>query len=462
MRKMSEPTVKRRPMIDFEEFERRLRKPLSLSQGDNDLLAELARFGGGQVDPHIDDPYKSLFEPQSRQAAGAVRAGQDGEEKERAKSEPLIRGDFASIEAGLLGADLPEGEMSSSANLVLDHRDEMAGEAHLPYPEPYPEDANEASAYEAIRSRRPLYVMTAMIVAGVAGIFASFAFKGAVSTQDAVATIKAIDGPVKVQPEAAPGNDNPGQDPTILGGLPQEPPVAAVSNIDQPSDLSVQTGTAEGQGSPQSTAAGVAGGAAGVAIPTPPAQAQAPSSAEPQSIAELIEPKRVKTVSVRPDGTVNDTPPPVATHAAHAPAAVHPPPAPAAKAATPKTAARVAAVPKPVAGSARANPSSPQTTVASPQTTVAPKAKTPEGSSGTFAVQLAAPATEQEARDLASRLLQKYSAELAGFQPSIKKAAVRGKTAYRIRVGGLTSRDQATALCQKVQSSGGNCFVAKN
>jgi cell division protein FtsN len=58
--------------------------------------------------------------------------------------------------------------------------------------------------------------------------------------------------------------------------------------------------------------------------------------------------------------------------------------------------------------------------------------------------------------------MQKYSAEFAGFEPSIQKAAVGGKPVYRIRVGGLTSRDQATALCQKVQSSGGNCFVAKN
>src|SRR5262249_6728040 len=151
----------------------------------------------------------------------------------------------------------------------------------------------------------------------------------------------------------------------------------------------------------QSTTAGATRGAAAVTVPAPPAQAQARSSAEPQSIAELIEPKRVKTVSVRPDGTVlpNDAPPPVA---AQAPAAVRPPSPPAAKAATPKTAARVAAVPKPAAGSvARANPS---------QTTVAPKAKTAEGSSGTFAVQLAAPATEQEARELESRLLQKYSA----------------------------------------------------
>jgi SPOR domain len=456
MRKMSEPTVKRRPMIDFEEFERRLRKPLSLSQEDYDPLAELARFGGGQVEPYIDDPYRSMFEPQGRQAAGVGRAEQEqSEAKERPKPEPFIRGDFASIEAGLLGADLPEDAMSDPENIVLDHREEMDGAEPFAYADA--EQSDEASAsYEAIRSRRPLYVMAAMIVAGVAGIFASFAFKGAVSTQDEVATIRAIDGPVKVQPETAPGNDNPGQDATILGGLPQQPPVAAASNIDQPSDLSAQIGTAENQESSQGAVAAAGGGAAAVPVPAPPAQAQARPSTEPQSIADLIEPRKVKTVSVRPDGTVvaNDTPPSVAPAAAQAPAAVHPPAAPAARAATPKTAVRVATTPKPAAATARGN-----SQIA--QTTVAPKARAPEASR-TFAIQLAAPTTEQEARELQARLMQKYSAELAGFEPSIQKAAVGGKPVYRIRVGGLTSRDQATALCQKVQSSGGNCFVAKN
>src|SRR5437870_2565800 len=50
--KMSEPIVKRRPMIDLEEFERRLRKPLAANQGDDDPLAELARFVGEQEDPY--------------------------------------------------------------------------------------------------------------------------------------------------------------------------------------------------------------------------------------------------------------------------------------------------------------------------------------------------------------------------------------------------------------------------
>lgn len=455
---MSEPTVKRRPMIDFEEFEKRLRKPLSLGQEDDDPLAELARFGGGQVDPYLEDPYRSVFEPQTRQAAGALRAGQiHGEVKERASQEPLIRGDFSAIEAGLLGADLPEDAMSSAPTMVLDHRDEMDRADHLPYPEV--EDANEAStSYETIRSRRPLYVMAAMIIAGVAGIFASFAFKGAVSTQDDVATIKAIDGPVKVQPETSPGSDNPSEDPTILGGLPQQNPVAAVTNNDQPSDLTAQTGAAEGEVSSQNAVAASAGAAA-VPVPAPPAQAQPRSSAGPQSIAELIEPKKVRTVAVRPDGTrLPSDAPPAATQAGQAPA-VRPPsppvPKPVAKAANPKTAARVAAMPKPAGGSVRSTPQP-------AQTTVAPQVRTAEAAPRTFAVQLAAPFTEQEAREQQARLMQKYGSDLAGYQPSIQKAQVSGKPRYRVRFSGLTSRDQATALCEKVKSSGGNCFVAKN
>jgi hypothetical protein len=466
---MSEPIVKRRPMIDLEEFERRLRKPLSLNQEDLDPLAELARFVGGQEDPFREDPYKTVFEAQNRRPAGALRGGQDHDDvRERGVQEPLIRGDFASIEAGLLGADLPEDEFNPSANIVLDHSEEMDDAAHLPYPDTKG-DAGEASVpYEEIRSRRPLYVMAAMIIAGVAGIFASFAFKGTLSSPDEVATIKAVDGPVKVQPETATGNENPSQDATVLGGLPQQPPVAAVSNIEQPSDLSAQTEVAATPGSLQSSGARVAGGAANVPLPAPPAQAQPRSPNEPQSIAELIEPKKVKTVSVRPDSTLlpNDTPTRAAGRAVPAPIA-RPATAPEEKAVTPKTAVRVATTPKPAVEAGNGNP---QTA----QTSIAPKAKRPESvavhergqagepSSGTFAVQLAAPASEQEARDLQARLMQKFGSELAGFRPSIRKAEVGGKEVYRVRFSGAASREQATALCQKVQGSGGSCFVAKN
>jgi len=445
-------------MIDLEEFERRLRKPLSLSHQDNDPLAELARFGGGLDDAYGKDLYKDTFESQTRLANGALQAGRNekSELKGRGVQEPLIHGDFASIEAGLLGSEEALGPL---AQVVLDHRGETEEAGHSSFSGAM-DEANEASApYEEIRSRRPLYVMAAMIIAGIAGIFASFAFKGAISSPDEIATIKATDGPVKVRPETAAGSEAPAQDAAVLGGQPS-PPVAAVSTIEQPADMSAQSERTEHQGD---TAAESAGAAANVPVPAPPVLAQNAPAGQPQTIAELIEPKKVKTYTVRPDGTLVANEPPQTAPRAPSPPAGRTAPPPAAKAATPKTAARAGTTPNPASVAANGNP---QTA----QTSVLPKAKHPDTAAkgqgaaapGTFAVQLAAPGSEQEARALQLRLMQKYGAELGGFQPSIRKAEVGGREVYRVRFTGAASREQAEALCQKVHSEGGSCFVAKN
>ncbi|MGI8569978.1 MAG: SPOR domain-containing protein [Methylocella sp.] len=469
---MSEPIVKRRPMIDLEEFERRLRKPLAANQGDDDPLAELARFVGEQEDPYREDPYKTVFEPLSRRPAGTSRSGPDhGEGEDLGAREPLIRGDFAAIEAGLLGAARHESGGNLSESEDLDGCEEAEGAEHWRYEDTAAGSREAGPPFEEIRSRRPLYVMAAMIVAGIVGIGATFAFKGAVSHQDEVATIRAADGSAKIQPEtAAAGTEIPNQDASILGGSPQPPPVAVVNNVEQPADLSAQANVPEAQADPPRAIAGLATGAASVPVPAPPAQAQPQSSNGPLSIAELIEPKKVKTVSVRPDGTLlpNDTPPQVTAPTVPVPAA-RPAIASVAKAATPKSAARVATTPRPAAPDANANPQ-PRTSAAAKAKRVeladtrdlAPAAGAPQASPGSFAVQLAAPGTEQEARETQVRLMKKFAAELAGFHTSIHKAAVGGKPVYRVRVPGFPSRDEAIALCLKLQSGGGNCFVAKN
>jgi hypothetical protein len=470
---MSEPIVKRRPMIDLEEFERRLRKPLAANQGDDDPLAELARFVGEQEDPYREDPYKTVFEPLSRRPAGTSRSGPDhGEGDERGAHEPLIRGDFAAIEAGLLGAARHESGENLSESEDLDGCEEAEGAEHWRHEDTAAGSREAGPPFEEIRSRRPLYVMAAMIVAGLAGIGASFGFKGAVSHQDEVATIMAADGPAKIQPEtAAAGTEIPVQDASILGGSPRQPPVAVVNNVEQPADLSVQANVPEAQADPPRTIAGLATGAASVPVPAPPAQAQPQPSTGPLSIAELIEPKKVKTVSVRPDGTLlpNDAPPQVTAPTVPVPAA-RPAVASVAKAATPKSAARVATTPGPAGPDANGIPQSARTSAAAKAKRVeladtrdpAPAAGLPQATAGSFAVQLAAPGTEQEARETQVRLMKKFAAELAGFHTSIHKAAVHGKPVYRVRVAGFPSRDEATAWCQKLQSGGGNCFVAKN
>jgi hypothetical protein len=226
----------------------------------------------------------------------------------------------------------------------------------------------------------------------------------------------------------------------------------------------------EAPANPPRTIDGLAG-AASVPVPAPPAQAQPQPSAEPLSIADLIEPKKVKTVSVRPDGTLlpNDAPPQVTAAAVPVPAA-RPTAASLAKAATPKSAARVATTPRSAAADANGNPQPSRTSVVAKAKRVeladargqTPVAGAEQAMPGSFSVQLAAPGTEQEARETEVRLTQKFAAELAGFHTSIHKAAVGGKPVYRVRVPGFASRDEAIALCQKVQSGGGHCFVAKN
>jgi hypothetical protein len=313
--------------------------------------------------------------------------------------------------------------------------------------------------------------MAAMIIAGIAGIGASFGFRGAVNNPAEITTIRAPDGPAKILPETVASADVSDRDASVLGGAPQQPPVAAVSNAEQPTDLSAQADVAAQVSNEPSTAvAGVATGAASVPVPPPPT-AQTQPQAPADSIAALIEPKKVKTVSVRPDGTLlpNDSPPQVAAPAVSMFPSARPSTPSSAKAVTPKSTARVATTPKSAAGPSAGAAQAARTTLAAKTKRLqvadaqgqAPVAGAP-AAPGSFAVQLAAPGTEQEARETQLRLMKKFGADLAGFHSSIHKAEVGGKPVYRVRIGGLSSRDEATNLCQKLQSGGGNCFVAKN
>jgi len=459
-------------MIDLEQFERRLRQPNAANRTDEDPLAELARLVG-----RTEDPYKSVFEPQtSHRAAEASEkhdfyeadawdeAERENFEAEVGAEEELSGGVYGSIEAAPHTDRLPQHEDAGLHPFQFDDQPEHWGfedeaAAHAgPAGEARYEPGYEHGYETEQRSRRPLYVMAAIIIAGVAGIGVSFALKGGSAPRE-IAMIKAADGPVKVEPETPTGADAPNQEASILNRTPQAAPVAVADATEQPVDLSHLPDRAP-------RAATTSAGAAGVAVPLSPSQgsAQSQTSIPSQSIAGLIEPKKVKTVAVRPDGTVlpNDAAPqtpsaaPLSSGHATAPAIAKP--------ATPKSTARVAAAPKPIAATGGGDVShaanSRPAQVADAQGALAPGAESPAGG-GAFSVQLAAPTSEQEARDIQARLIKKYGAGIPGFHPSIRKAVSGDKTVYRVRTVGL-SKDDATALCQKVQSGGGNCFVAKN
>jgi hypothetical protein len=221
-------------------------------------------------------------------------------------------------------------------------------------------------------------------------------------------------------------------------------------------------------------------------VPVPPPPAGTASTTN----TGFPEPKRVKTVSVRPDGSliVADASPAPANDPIGAMAAGRPLPTASGadsampKSATPKSTARVAATtPKVEAAAPGAGdqssatsplPGKPKVAIAAPKPKPAKVASAEDNASdaapvatastgGGFAVQLAAPASEQEARSASSRLGAKFADSLGGHRPAVVKAEVGDKSIYRVRVSSL-SREEAVSLCEKVKAKGGACFVAKN
>jgi Flp pilus assembly protein TadD len=78
--------------------------------------------------------------------------------------------------------------------------------------------------------------------------------------------------------------------------------------------------------------------------------------------------------------------------------------------------------------------------------------------SNTFSVQLGAFSTASNA-DAAWAKATKSNADLSRYSRAKSRVTVNKASLYRLAVTGFTSREDATRVCAKVQSSGGSCFV---
>jgi hypothetical protein len=108
---LSDVFTKRRPMIDWDELESRLCRPCSADQKDDDPLAELLRIIGGK-----DESHETHFEPKTPLSARVRQdAGEPGELNQPDAQVRLVGGDFAAIEAGLLGTQQPQAAIPSEA-----------------------------------------------------------------------------------------------------------------------------------------------------------------------------------------------------------------------------------------------------------------------------------------------------------------------------------------------------------
>jgi cell division septation protein DedD len=235
------------------------------------------------------------------------------------------------------------------------------------------------------------------------------------------------------------------------------------------------------------TADRIPGGTVTAATPqfSPPPQASAPSpqgaAPAPQGAVPTVapanvstEPRRVRTVTVRSDGSVVSDP---------------------ARAAAPATPARPGTGPaaSPLAlqgGQATAvPPQRPATTTSSAPLQgdnpwsnlsssgqVGTQASLPQQSApapaiavntpapaGSYVVQVAAQKSEAEAQATWQALQQRYGAVLAGQQAQIRRVDLGERGVfYRAQVGPFTSRAQASEVCQSLKAAGGECVIQRN
>ena len=158
-------------------------------------------------------------------------------------------------------------------------------------------------------------------------------------------------------------------------------------------------------------------------------------------------PRKVKTLVVRPDGSVEA---PAVADAANAAAG-----AAAQAAAQP---ANMMPVPIPDGPVPMAAPMA--APAAAPQQVAAADPKPEPAAASKYLVQVGAHKSQTEALANYADIQQKYPTLLGNYPPVVQKASVGGGSMYRLRVGPIASKSDAYKLCGDLKAKGTDCFVA--
>jgi hypothetical protein len=475
--------------INLDEFERRLRAAGAQQARAEDPLAELSRL--------VEFSHMGISngETPARRAA----------EPAAARAQPLT-----AIETQTLRPTLDDEveELAPGASEA-----DRAARRDYEFDAHHPGGASAANPGEERRPMRWKIAVSALALAGVAMIGAVFALRGGVpGLKKDVPFIAAAQGPTKVAPPSDQTVSTSGDAGAALLKDNSKPgSVKVVNSEEQPVDLNAQASANNPPASiDQAKApAGPTDATALAATINTPLVAP-PAAAPPRGMApDFPDPKPVRTISLRPDGTpiaAASPPDQAASDAKSTAAPVDQPSKPAeapmkpapkttsdAQPSTPKIELPTKLSPK---SSARVvvgktDTTAPEQTAQTPgepaqngaaakpeKTTKKPKPgqvadatettgaiappvdATAATTSGGWSVQLAAPKSEAEAQSDLTRLNSKYSAELNGSPIGVHKAVVKGETIYRLRVVGLTKAD-AAALCARLKGEGAQCFIAK-
>ncbi|HEY6257005.1 MAG TPA: SPOR domain-containing protein [Xanthobacteraceae bacterium] len=213
-------------------------------------------------------------------------------------------------------------------------------------------------------------------------------------------------------------------------------------------------------------------------LPAPftPSPGPGPSAGAPTPSGGAGEPKKVRTVAIRPEGAVDPmarpvigTPPPQTAPSAPVVASRQPP---AAKSAPPP--ARGSTGPlsidpqtQPVSGdpasayppASRAAPAPAPAPAPGPRLASAP----PSTAAGGYVVQISSQRSEADAQASFQSLQAKYPRELGDREPIVRRADLGPKGIYyRAMVGPFATAGDADQLCSNLKAAGGQCIVQKN
>jgi hypothetical protein len=410
------------------------------------------------------------------------------------------RGEPAQDSFAFDAAELPGSRMSSQADYAV--------EDYQYDPEI---DQEIAPPHLAAESRKPVSrgLLLAGVIGGVAlvGAIGGLVLSFGGGSDDAPAIVRADEDPVKVRPETPGGATVPNQDSKVYET------VAGEGTADGPQQEKLVTTTEEPiDVTPPATEGDDVATAIGKSEDR---IEQILEEAENQTDAEIVAvaPRKVRTMVVKPDGTLvprDDEPEtaavsdPTEAVAAATPSTAPAPAIPESTGALPETIEEnppaLAAAPEEPQAAAAVPPAAEETAATPPETEAAtPDAETDAAISmpdtvpiapmrpadqpvdvvgevkpdqvaaaaataaagGGWAMQIASQPSEAAAQSSYQDLARRYGGVLQGRDVNIVKAEIPGKgTFWRVRVP-AESRNEAISLCENYKAAGGNCFVSR-
>ncbi len=320
-----------------------------------------------------------------------------------------------------------------------------------------------------LRSRSMFMVGSALLGAIALGGALAFAYKqsGGAMNGDQPPLVQADNRPVKEAPDQPGGKDFPHKNKLIYDRL---------ENGDKPETDHLVPRQEEVAMPAMPGASETAG------LQAAPQTAAADGTAPP-AVATVDDPeggpRRVKTMVVRPDGSMAPPPPGVEAAAAPAPQVapaqqvasaqvpgiVATPPAQAAPA--PQAAPSPQPAAAPVAAAAPAEPqhvaSIPPPAPAKPKPVKAAAAAEPAAAKApsAYVVQVGSKKNQTEALATFADMQQKYPTLLSSYRPMVQKADLGSKGVwYRLRIGPMNDKTAASKLCTQLKSQGlSDCLV---